>query len=147
MLPSSTRARLRMAMVVGAILVVGWLVWEAREALYPFIVGVILAFVLAPIVDRVVMFMPFRESRPGLALGLAVGWVYAVFILTMVLVGIQLVPRMGDQAGELADDVPSLVQTARQQFERGSSWYRERVPVAVQRQVDRSTQNLAQRAA
>ena len=66
MLPSSTRARLRMAMVVGAILVVGWLVWEAREALYPFIVGVILAFVLAPIVDRVVRSKADGSWRPGI---------------------------------------------------------------------------------
>ena len=146
MLPASTRARVRLAMVVCAVLAVGWLVWSSRAALYPFILGVILVFVLAPIVDRVVKILPFRRSHPDLALGLSVVWVYAVFILILVVVGIQLAPRIGAQGSQLADNVPSLIQTARQTFETSQDWYRERVPENIQRQIDVRTQDLGNRA-
>jgi predicted PurR-regulated permease PerM len=103
--------------------------------------------VLAPVVDRVVEFMPMRRARPDLALGLAVGWVYAVALLLVILAGIEIIPRMGDQAAELVENVPTLVERARSQFEKGSSWYRERVPPPVQQQIDRSTQDIAVRLA
>lgn len=145
-LPRSTRARYRFALVAGALLLGSWLVWSARAALYPFIVGAIFAFVLAPIVDRVVLLLPFHQRRPGLAMGLAVAYVYTMALLAVMLIGVLIVPRIADQGSDLVDDVPALVSRAREQAERSSSWYRERVPQNVQREVDARTQDLARRA-
>jgi predicted PurR-regulated permease PerM len=132
-----------MALVGGALLAVGWLAWSARAALYPFMVGVIFAFLLAPIVDAVVAFLPFRRTRPGLAVGLAVAYVYVASLLLMVGAGVQVVPRIGAQSRELADGVPVLVERARVQFERGAAWYEERVPEPVQRQLETGSEELA----
>ena len=126
-------------MAIGALLVVGWLVWSARYALYPFIVGIIAAFALAPLVDRVAGLLPFRRTKPDLAVSLAVALVYAVTLLLLIALGVQIVPRLGDQLLQLADRAPSLVADARERFEQGTGWYRERVPENLQRQIDRST--------
>lgn len=142
-----TRQRYRRALVAGALLAGGWLVWTARESLYPFLVGAIVAFVLAPIVDAVASVLPFRRTRPALAIGLAVAYVYLVTILLLVGIGIQLVPRAGAQARELTEGVPLLVEHAREQFARSATWYEARVPEPVQRQVEQSSQELAERAA
>lgn len=109
--------------------------------------GVILAFVLAPIVDVVVSVLPFRKTRPALAVGLAVAYVYLVSILLIVGIGVQLAPRAGSQARELTDGVPTMVDRAREQFERSATWYEERVPEPVKQQVEKSSQELAGRAA
>ncbi len=146
MLPQSTRARYRLALVTAGLLAVGWLVWSARGALYPFIAGAIFAFVLAPIVDWVASLMSFRRTRPGLAIGLAVTYVYAMAVLTLVLISVFLGPRITAQGRDLAGDIPELVAVAREQFERSSDWYREHVPVNVQRQVDQTSQDLGRRA-
>ena len=146
MLPQSARARYRLALVTGMLLLVGWLVWSARAVLYPFIVGAIFAFVLTSIVDRLVAVTPFRRTRPRLAVGLAVIYVYGWALLLLIVVSAALAPRIADQARGLADDVPSLITRAREQGERSAGWYRERVPASVQREVDRRTQDLGQRA-
>lgn len=146
MWPQSNRARLRLIMAAGAVAIVGWLIWSARSALYPFVVGAIFAYVLAPLVDRVAAALRFHHTRPNLAIGLAVAYVYAMALLVLVVVASLVVPRVGDQAGQLANSAPSLVATARTRFEAGSSWYRERVPANIQEIVDQRTQELAQRA-
>ncbi len=146
MLSRTARARGRLAMAIGAALVVGWLVWSARYALYPFIVGIIAAFALAPIVDRVARLLPFRRTNPDLAVSLAVALVYAATLLILITLGVQLVPRVGNQLLQLADRAPALVAEARERFEQGTGWYRRRVPPNLQRQIDQSTQELAGRA-
>src|SRR5215470_8937607 len=107
MIPRSTRARYRRAMVAAALLAVAWLLWSARASLYPFIVAIIFAFVLAPIVDRVVRFMPCRRTRPQLARGVAGGYVYLVSVVLVVGTAVQGVPRVGDQPKDFASDVPT----------------------------------------
>lgn len=146
MLPQSVRARYRMALVGAALLLVGWLVWSSRQALYPFIVGAIFAFVLAPLVDRVAAALPFRRTHRDLALALAVAYVYTAALLMLLVSAVLIVPRVVDQATSLAGDVPSLVALARDQFERSATVYRERVPLNVQHEVDLRTQELARRA-
>jgi len=146
MLPRSPRARYRILLLTAALLVAGWLIWSARDALTPFLVAVIAAFALAPIVDWVMSRLPFRDRRPNLAATVAVLSVYAVAVLVLVLIVVLLVPRIGAQVSDLLGNVPALVDQARMQFEHSASWYRERVPPSIQRQINESTQNLAQRA-
>jgi predicted PurR-regulated permease PerM len=142
-----SKQRYRRVLVAGAVLFGCWLLWSARESLYPFMAGAIFAFVLAPIVDLVVSVLPFRKTRPALAVGLAVAYVYLVSILLLVGIGVQLVPRAGSQARELTDGVPAMVERAREQFERSATWYEARVPEPVKQQVEKSSQELAGRAA
>jgi predicted PurR-regulated permease PerM len=146
MWPQSARGRLRAALAATAGLVVLWLVWSARAALYPFIVGAILAYVLAPAVDRVERLMQFRRRRPGLAAALAVTYVYIITIGVLVVAASLMAPRIGNQAGDLAAAVPSLVEQAQEQFERSATWYRRSAPESIQRVVDQRTQELAQHA-
>lgn len=147
MLPQSARARWRLVLAIGAVLVVGWLLWASRTALSPFVVGAIFAFAFAPLVDRIAAVLPFRATRPGLALSVAIGLVYLVVIGLLIGLGLWLGPLLAAQARALTDSVPSLVERVQQEFERNAGWYRENVPEAVQRRIEAGTQDLAGRAA
>lgn len=143
----SLRARIRLAMVAGAILVVGWLFWSARDALTPFLFATVVAVALAPLVDRVLGWLPFRERRPQAARVVAVLTVYLGTILVLGGLLVMIAPRVGDQALTLSENAPALVATAREELEQWAGWYRERVPPVVQQQVDQASQDLARRAA
>ena len=146
MLPQTTRARFRLALALAALLAVGWLIWSARDVLSPFLIGIVAAFVLAPIVDRVAALLPLRRSRPELATTLAVFTVYGIAILLLALLALLLLPRIGDQFEQLAEGAPGLVATTRDRIEQSAAWYRERVPRDVQREINRRTEDIARRA-
>jgi predicted PurR-regulated permease PerM len=147
MLPQSARARWRLVLAIGVVLVVGWLLWVSWAALSPFLVGAILAFAFAPLVDRIAAILPFRATRPDLALSIAIGLVYIVAIGLLIGLGMWLGPLLAEQARSLTDSVPSLVERVQREFERNAGWYRQNVPEAVQRRIEAGTQDLAGRAA
>jgi predicted PurR-regulated permease PerM len=147
MLPQSARARWRLLLAAGAVVVVGWLLWASRAALSPFLVGAVFAFAFAPLVDRIAAVLPVRATRPGLALSVAIGLVYAVVLGGLIGLGMWLGPLLAEQARALTESVPSLVERVQQEFGRNAGWYRENVPEAVQRRIEDGTQDLAGRAA
>jgi predicted PurR-regulated permease PerM len=146
MLPQTGRERLRLALVLAALGAVAWLIWSARDVLSPFLIGIVAAFVLAPIVDRVVALLPFRRSRPELAATLAVAVVYGAVLLLLALLALFLLPRIGDQFEQLAESTPGLVATTRERIEQSAAWYREQVPRDVQREINHRTEDIARRA-
>lgn len=93
------RRALRWLLVAVALYVVGWLLWSARSALIPFTIGIVLAYLLLPLVNRLDRFVP-RWSAILLvylgSLGIIGGFVAYV------------VPPLVDQVGELFRRFPSV---------------------------------------
>ncbi len=54
----TTRNRWRFAMLALAFVAVGWLLWRTWHGLTPFIIGLVLAFILMPLVDGLNRFLP-----------------------------------------------------------------------------------------
>jgi predicted PurR-regulated permease PerM len=48
----------RWVMVIIAVASIGWLFWHAREALLPFEIGIVLAYLILPLVNRLEKYMP-----------------------------------------------------------------------------------------
>ena len=129
----------RYAMVVAVIALVGWLVWQARGALIPFVVGGVLAYVLSPMVERLARVMPFRQRRRELARTLSILIVYIVGLGTLAGAGAMIVPAVISEATEFVENIPSYVEQARRQAEVWTERYRERVPEDVQQRIDAAT--------
>lgn len=127
---------LRVIMVVGLLMLVSWFFWSARGAMFPFLLGAVLAFVIAPVVERAAVIQPWYARKPDLARGVAVITIYAIGLGAMIIAAIFFVPQIIDEVDQLIEDVPSLFDDARAQVDTWLEEYRDRVPEDVQQQVD-----------
>ncbi len=95
----SLRRIARWLLVLGALYGVGWLLWQARSALTPFIIGAILAYLFLPVVNRL-------EGRvPRWA---AILIVYALVLAIVITFFAFLVPPLVEQFGQLVRALPDI---------------------------------------
>jgi predicted PurR-regulated permease PerM len=94
--------------------------WLLSPILLPFIAGLVLAYFLDPVADAL--------ERLGLPRILATLTILVVSILTLVLVGLLVVPILADQVVKFASDLPSLLQSLLARFnEVAPSWIKEAI--------------------
>ena len=95
------------------------LVYEVRAALFVFIVAVLFAYLLSPLVNLVNRMLPASSTRtrtPALAIA------YLLVIGLLVWGGVELGSRVGQQANTLLARIPELVARARQLTPQAGSW-------------------------
>ena len=83
-----------------------WLIYAARETIFLFIVALFFAYMLTPVVEWIHRRTPRRVSRTW---SLAV--VYITLIGVLVLIGMQLGPRITEQATSLSQSAPNLLKS------------------------------------
>jgi predicted PurR-regulated permease PerM len=91
----------RWLLVLGAIYGVGWLLWSASSALTPFIIGLVLAYLLLPLVNRI------NGSQPRWA---AILFVYLGSFTVLLAFFAYIVPPLADQVGQLIGAIPNIEQ-------------------------------------
>jgi len=89
----------RWGLVALSLYGVGWLLWQARSALLPFIIGALLAYLFLPLVNR------FDRRMPRWA---AILLVYALVLLIIVTFFAFLVPPLVEQISQLIRALPDL---------------------------------------
>jgi predicted PurR-regulated permease PerM len=126
----------RVALLATAAVVVGIVLYAGREALGPFIIGLLLVYLLAPPIERL--------ARLGAPRPLAILIVYAATVL-LVVEGLNLMLRpLVDQVRLFAADLPGLVDQLRIQLERLGAVYRGlELPPAIRDAVDEWLAKLA----
>jgi predicted PurR-regulated permease PerM len=129
--------RVRFGMVALAVAVIAWLLYQARGALAPFLVGAILAFVLAPLVERFARIIPLYRRRPELARTIAIFEVYLIAIAVLVAAGAVIIPALVDEAEQFIDNAPEYARRAQEQVREWNRIYRERVPPELQARVEK----------
>ncbi|MBA2300581.1 MAG: AI-2E family transporter, partial [Chloroflexi bacterium] len=118
-----------MAVLIATAVVVGLLLWMARDAVRPFVVGLLLVYLLEPPVRWLV--------RRGMRRTLAILLVYVVSIIAIVeMVNLTLTPLVNEIARFL-QDLPSLAGQLQGQIERLSEIYaRLQLPEGVRDWID-----------
>jgi predicted PurR-regulated permease PerM len=91
---------------VTTFLVIGVLLWLLSEVLLPFIAGIALAYVQAPLADRL--------ERLGLNRTLAALLIVTVVVLALLAVALLVVPILVQQALALTADLPAHVSRVRE---------------------------------
>lgn len=126
----------RVALLAVAATVLGIILYAGREALGPFIVGLLLVYLLAPPIERL--------ASLGLPRTLAILLVY-VAVVVLVVEGLNLMLRpLIDQIRQFATDLPGLVDQLRGQLERFGAVYRGlELPPAIRDAIDEWLANLA----
>lgn len=122
----SWRTLARWLLVALALYGVAWLLWNAGSALAPFIIGLVLAYLFSPIVNRLARKMPRW---------LAILTVYVGGIVLLVISIAYIVPPVVNQVGRLINNTPNLTQLQ----EIGSDLiarYERAVPESIRAQID-----------
>jgi len=126
----------RVALLATAAVVVGIVLYAGREALGPFIVGLLIVYLLAPPIEWL--------ARRHIPRPLAILLVYAATVL-LVVEGLNLMLRpLVDQIRQFATDLPGLVDQLRSQLERLGAVYRGlELPPAIRDAADEWLAKLA----
>jgi len=98
------RSAARYTWTAALVLLLLWMVYLVRRTLFIFILALLFAYLISPLVNLIGRFMPGKRSRT-LALGLA----YVVFVAAIVLIGIQIGSRVVAQATSLEKTFPNTV--------------------------------------
>lgn len=140
----TTRRRVRIGMVVVPILLGAFIVWNERAALFPFLLGLAIAYVISPAVNWLVGVAPFRETRPYLARGLAILAIYAAVAGIGTGLGFLLVPDAVDEIQRFSDQLPDTIDSAR---ERLQDLYDQYIPAEQHDRTDQWLENFGDSAA
>jgi predicted PurR-regulated permease PerM len=119
----------RVALLIGAAIVLGLLFWMARDSLRPFVVGLLLVYLL----DPPVRWLTGRGVRRSLSILI----VYVVVLVGLVIfLDVTLTPLI-NEALRFIDDLPTLVAQLQEQLERLSDFYaRLQIPEAIRDWID-----------
>ena len=127
----------RVAVLIAAAVVVGLLLWMARDSLRPFIVGLLIVYLLDPAVRWLV--------HRGVRRTIAIAVVYiAAFIAFLEFLNLTLTPLINELV-QFIDDLPTLVDQFQAQLERLGEFYaRLQIPDAVRDWIDAFIANMAE---
>ena len=129
------RQRARLILVGLALLVVWWLLNQSWDALGPFIIALVLAYLMLPLVDRLSRFMPRV---------VAILAVYAVFIGAVWGFIAWLAPVVSFQVGELVKQGPRYAEQAQEWGQDVMSWYQGLpIPDDVRQSLENGLRNSA----
>ncbi|MCB0223679.1 MAG: AI-2E family transporter, partial [Anaerolineae bacterium] len=123
---------MRLVLVTGALIGIGWLIWATRISLIPFIVGGIIAYVALPVVNWLDRVMP-RIVAVLLTLGLFLG-ALGLFLS-------MLIPVLIDQVYFVYSSLPTItdVQTYQEQIDDYIVTLPEPVQDVINNAYDRMT--------
>ena len=125
-----------------------YITYSARGALFPFALGALFAYALAPIVDRLAAVVPVSSHRGDVfRRGFAVILLYLAIGSAGFLAGSAVVPVAADQISQFIDTLPETIDAAREQANIWLAEYRDRVPEELQQRVDTALEDAGSTAA
>ncbi len=102
------RRAARYTFTAAVVLVALYLVYLMRTTIFVFILALLFAYLLSPLVNALYRLLPWSRTRaPALALA------YIIFIGLMVLLGIQIGSRVVEQAKDLNSRLPAMLESWR----------------------------------
>lgn len=129
----------RVALAIAAALMVAGVLYVGREALTPFVVGLLLVYVLAPAVERL--------AHAGVPRWVAVLLLYLVTAVVLVEATSFLVRPLVDQARQFIEDLPRYGAAVGDQLRRLGELYRGLdLPHEVRAWIDGTVADLGRRA-
>jgi predicted PurR-regulated permease PerM len=124
-------------------LVVG-LLWIARPVLVPFILGLVLAYLLLPLVHWLERHMPARLRAWKVARPLSIVLTYLLFVLIVAGVVAFIVPVMAEQVGTFIERVPQYYEQLGDLVDDVRDWYEVSIPEDWKTTVEENLAEIAQ---
>jgi predicted PurR-regulated permease PerM len=127
---------------VALAVLIGLMLWAARKVLLPYVIGLVIAYLLLPIVNWLDRHMPTRFKKWRIARALAIILTY--FLAFAIVAGIIafFVPIVVEQVQILIEYWPSLSESVEDWADRGLGWYANTVPTDWQEAVENTLKGL-----
>lgn len=136
----SPNHRKRMVLVVASVAVVFLLLYIARGALFPFVIGGVLAYVLFPAVKGLERLMPWRNRHPDAARVVAISVIYITALAILIGLLALIIPPAVRQSSALIQDLPTIYTEAREAVEELVERFADDIPQDVR---DKAEETLA----
>lgn len=133
--PLGPRTVARWLLVILALVGVAWFLRGAGSSATPFVVGLVLAYLLVPVVQRLSRFMP-RWT--------AILVVYAVGLSVVVIAFTYLVPPVANQVSQFVDNVDDYVRLAETKFNEQWLILQQQLSPDIQAQINQQIQTIQQ---
>jgi predicted PurR-regulated permease PerM len=127
------RAIGRWALVIGALMLIGRILWLTGITLTPFILGLVLAYLLLPIVKRLDHWMPRWAS---------ITVVYLVGLVLLELALVFVVPPAANQVDQFVDAVPGWVEIGENWVDQQVAAFNQSAPQEVKDFVNEQVENI-----
>jgi len=134
--------RSRVLLWLAAALLVGGMIWAAREVLLPYLLGLILAYLLLPVVNWLDRRMPARLRGWHVARPLAIVLTYLLLLILIAGILAFFVPLVAEQISTLIDRWPELVSRVEDWGTRGWGWYQNNIPADWRQTIEANLTGL-----
>lgn len=134
-LPALLRLLARWALVAGVIWLITWFLRRSGATLTPFIIGLVLAYLLLPIVKRLDRYMPRWAS---------ITTVYLIGLILFELVLVFVVPPTIDQVQQFTSNIPTWFERSNEYVNSWIAEFQRSAPQEVQEQVNTQVRNAQQ---
>jgi predicted PurR-regulated permease PerM len=138
----SPQRRNRLLLWAAMFLLVGGVIWAARAVLLPYILGLVLAYIVLPFVNWLDGHMPARLDTWGMARPLAIILTYLLLLIVVAGIVAFFVPVIVEQVQVLIDNWPGLVSRVQDYGTRGWGWYTEHIPADWRTTIETNLKNL-----
>jgi predicted PurR-regulated permease PerM len=133
------RSAARYTFTATVVLVALWVVYEIRLTLFVFVLAVLFAYLLSPLVNALDRALPSRTRTPALALA------YVIFICIVGAAGYEIGSKVVEQATVLAKDLPTQIEKWKSAPNGGNGLvdrYKIQVIEYIQSEVARNTNDI-----
>ena len=126
----------QVGLVVAALLVIAFILYMARGALFPFIISLVLAELLYPIVVFMEERMPGHDRMPGVTRIVSILTIYVGFAAVVAGILYLTIPPLFAESQEFIETFPEFYERARSTAEGWSDEFTERVPVELRMEIE-----------
>jgi predicted PurR-regulated permease PerM len=100
--------------------------------------GAVIAYVIAPLAEKLAVIQPWYGSRPETARGVAVLIIYGLALAGLVLGIVSVIPAIIDEVDQLIEQVPEFADEAQAQIDEWVERYEAQVPPNVRERINRA---------
>jgi predicted PurR-regulated permease PerM len=136
---SQMRTILRVMVMALAVAATMWILYALRGVILLVVLAIFFAYLVAPLVEFACRPLTVRGRAPVMPRGLAIGVVYLLISGSLALAAALLLPLIGTQITQLAQEAPSYLDLARSRALAWTTSYEEyRLPAAVRDAINNS---------
>jgi predicted PurR-regulated permease PerM len=132
----------RIIIFIIAVVAFFWLVWTLRNVLLPFIIGLILAYLLFPLILWLEKRLPLKRRWQGSRRVFLIILVYLLLIAIIAGIGYLTVPIIVNSLTNFFSSLPQIIPDTINRLQDWTNRLRERLPPEIRSQVDTYISNL-----
>ncbi len=126
----------QIGLIVVVLVVLAMVLFMARGALFPFIISIVLAELLYPVVSLVETHLPGHDRYPKVTRIIAILAIYVGFAGSVAVVLYLTIPPLFSEAQEFIQTFPQLYERARSAVEGWSHDFTQRIPVELRSEIE-----------